>query len=87
MLEARHHNPFEVLGRHLAGDRAAVRAFLPNARDVRIAGPDLPMTRIEGTDLFVWEGTAVPILERCELAWPVLTYGGWPATAASPRWC
>ncbi|MGE5154233.1 MAG: GlgB N-terminal domain-containing protein, partial [Bdellovibrio bacteriovorus] len=29
IVEARHHDPFEVLGRHPAGGRVTVRAFLP----------------------------------------------------------
>ena len=34
ILEARHHDPFEVLGRHDVKDRCVVRAFLPQAEKV-----------------------------------------------------
>lgn len=51
IVEARHHDPFSVLGRqHEAGDDI-VRVFLPGAQKVQIEnGPEL--SRIEGTDLF-----------------------------------
>ena len=35
IVEARHHDPFEVLGRHVTGSRVTVRAFLPAAERVR----------------------------------------------------
>jgi len=69
ILEARHHDPFSVLGRHVAGDQAKVRVLLPGAAGVRIAEPDLAMQRIEGTDLFVWEGPAAELPERYRLVW------------------
>ena len=43
--EARHHDPFEILGRHRAGDREVVRAYLPGATEARIEDADLPMVR------------------------------------------
>ena len=52
ILEARHHNPFEVLGKHRDGQRELVRAFLPRSDKVRIVDTGAPLTRIEGTDLF-----------------------------------
>jgi len=56
IVEARHHDPYAVLGRHDNGDgTATVRVFLPQAEQVRLNG-DIEMQRIEGTDLFVWEG-------------------------------
>ncbi len=69
ILEARHHDPFSVLGRHTTGDRATLRVLLPGAAAVRIAGPDLAMQRIEGTDFFIWEGESSTLPERCRLIW------------------
>jgi len=68
VLEARHHDPFEVLGRQVETDRCVVRAFLPRAERVRIADTDVELTRIEGTDLFEWEGSAHQIPERYRLS-------------------
>ena len=69
ILEARHHDPFEVLGRHPAGDRVTVRAFMPQAERVEIPAAGAEMVRTEGTDLFTWEGEASKVPERYILAW------------------
>ncbi len=69
ILESRHHDPFEVLGRQVEGDTALVRVFLPSARSARIAEFDLPMKRIEGTDFFEWTGKATEVGERYQIAW------------------
>ncbi|MFN3920114.1 MAG: 1,4-alpha-glucan branching protein GlgB [Methylohalobius sp.] len=51
IVEARHHDPFSVLGRHHESGDDIVRVFLPGAQRVQIEhGPEL--IRIEGTDLF-----------------------------------
>jgi 1,4-alpha-glucan branching enzyme len=38
ILEARHHDPFEVLGSHPKGARTLIRVFLPKAEQVREIG-------------------------------------------------
>src|SRR5690606_11947331 len=52
LLEARHHDPFAVLGRH--GD--AVRAFLPHTRNAWLEDETRPMRRVGNTDLFEYTG-------------------------------
>jgi 1,4-alpha-glucan branching enzyme len=69
IIEARHHDPFEVLGRHVENDRCVVRAFLPQAARVRIAKTNVELARIEGTDLFTWEGSAQAVPDRYRLRW------------------
>ncbi|AUB79638.1 1,4-alpha-glucan branching protein GlgB [Candidatus Thiodictyon syntrophicum] len=69
IVEARHHDPFEVLGRHVTGSRVTVRAFLPAAERVEILEAKAQMIRTEGTDLFTWEGDAALVPERYRLAW------------------
>ncbi len=69
ILAARHHDPFEVLGRHLTGSRATVRAFLPQAESAGIVEAGAALTRIEGTDLFTWEGEAAKVPERYRIEW------------------
>ncbi len=69
IIEARHHDPFAVLGRHPDGDKVVVRAFLPQARKVLIAEGELEMKRLEGTDLFEWRGPAGQVPERYRLIW------------------
>ena len=59
LLEARHHDPFEILGRHLWGDGVVIRAYLPAATQaaVRCDGSILPMQRYQNSALFEWHGT------------------------------
>ncbi|MEW7981210.1 MAG: 1,4-alpha-glucan branching protein GlgB [Candidatus Sedimenticola endophacoides] len=69
IVEATHHDPFEVLGRHVGRERVTVRAFLPRAEQAHIVGPELPLERIPGTDLFECSGSAEQIPERYQIAW------------------
>ncbi len=52
----RHHDPFEVLGRHIQDNKVLVRAFLPHADQVKIVEIEQPMERIPGSDFFEWTG-------------------------------
>lgn len=68
LLGARHHDPFELLGRHPAGPgNVAVRAFLPATASVTIVESGTALVRREGTDLFEWSGPAGLVPERYRL--------------------
>ncbi len=69
ILEARHHDPFEVLGRHPDGGGIVIRAYLPSAAEAAIEGRSgtLPMGRIPHTDLFEWHGEPDAVPERYQL--------------------
>ncbi len=69
IIEARHHDPFEVLGRHEQGNEVLARVFLPHAERVTIAEGELEMQRIEGTDLFEWRGPKQNLPQRYRLIW------------------
>jgi 1,4-alpha-glucan branching enzyme len=69
IIEARHHDPFEVLGRHVEGAEAVVRCFLPKAERVRIVETGLQLERIPYTDLFEARGPAQQLPVRYDLAW------------------
>lgn len=69
LIEARYHDPFALLGRHEDRGRVLVRAFMPRTEEVSIAEGNLPLKRIEGTDIFEWEGDAEQIPERYRLIW------------------
>jgi 1,4-alpha-glucan branching enzyme len=69
LVEARHHDPFSILGRHPDGVGVVVRAFLPHAETVTIAEGELPLTRVEGTDVFEWRGAAAAVPEHYRLIW------------------
>ncbi len=69
IIEARHHDPFSVLGHHIEGEQETVRAYLVNAVSVRI-GEDGPiLERVADTDLFQWSGPAGTIDTPYRLHW------------------
>ncbi|MBK1724554.1 1,4-alpha-glucan branching protein GlgB [Thiocystis violacea] len=69
ILEARHHDPFEVLGRHEEDGKAVVRAFLPLAESARVVEADLALERIEGSDFFVGSADPAKIPSRYQIEW------------------
>lgn len=58
ILEARHHDPFAWLGRHPLDQRTIVRSFVPDTAALEIETVDgySPMRRLDGSDVFVWQG-------------------------------
>ncbi len=69
IIEARHHDPFAVLGKHAVNGGIVVRAFIPHASEVSIAEGNLPMIRVPGTDLFEWSGDGTAIPDHYRLIW------------------
>ncbi|MFA7095214.1 MAG: 1,4-alpha-glucan branching protein GlgB [Gammaproteobacteria bacterium] len=69
ILEARHHDPFSVLGKHPYGQGEVVRAYIPGASQVTIVEGGRAMQRIPETDLFEWYGKAGELPARYQLAW------------------
>lgn len=62
IIEARHHDPFAILGPHIENGRLTINTFLPDTEKAWLAQGD-EMQRIEGTDFFTWQGKSgdVPI--------------------------
>ncbi len=70
IIEARHHDPFSVLGRHTNGKQETIRAFIPEAVSVHIGSKDgLQLERIANTDLFEWSGPTGTIKKQYRLCW------------------
>ncbi|NOY71683.1 MAG: 1,4-alpha-glucan branching protein GlgB [Gammaproteobacteria bacterium] len=69
IIEARHHDPFSVLGRHQEKGETVVRTFKPHAQTVSIAEGELAMERIAGTDLFEWRGEANVLPQHYRFIW------------------
>ncbi len=70
IIEAKHHDPFSVLGRHIQDDKPVFRAFLPYAETVRVnavGGPE--MQRIPGTDVFEFYPSKQQTAEYYQLFW------------------
>src|SRR6185437_1903559 len=58
IVEGRHSDPFHYLGRHRENDRQVVRAYLPEASEVRVVdehGGETTLTRIHHAGLFLGE--------------------------------
>ncbi|AFJ02166.1 1,4-alpha-glucan (glycogen) branching enzyme, GH-13-type [Methylophaga frappieri] len=55
IVEARHHDPFSILGFHRQSEHATVTLFLPDCESVKLAGGQ-EFTRIPQSDFFVWQG-------------------------------
>ena len=67
--EARHHDPFSILGRHPESKEIVVRAFIPCADNVKIAEGGIALTRIPETDHFEWRGDGRRVPMHYSLIW------------------
>ncbi|MGD8339207.1 MAG: 1,4-alpha-glucan branching protein GlgB [Gammaproteobacteria bacterium] len=68
LLEARLHDPFQVLGSHPANTGARlIRAFLPDTRRVDLVEAGDPMQRIGKSDLWQWSGDAASVPQHYRL--------------------
>jgi 1,4-alpha-glucan branching enzyme len=57
LLDGRHHDPFNLLGRHPLGEGwSCVRVLLPQAASVRLGSQGPAMERIDPRGLWQWEG-------------------------------
>ncbi len=56
IIEAKHHDPFAVLGKHSVGGTEIVRAFIPSAVEVTLPDISAVLQRVPNTDLFEWKG-------------------------------
>ncbi len=52
IAQARHHDPFSVLGRHPTADKTRITVFLPYAESVKLADQAVDLERIPETDFF-----------------------------------
>ncbi len=71
ILEARHHDPFTVLGRHDEGGVTLVRCFVPGAADAAIEGTQGPLAlqRLYNSDLFEWRGDGSALPQHYRVHW------------------
>jgi 1,4-alpha-glucan branching enzyme len=69
ITEARHHDPFSVLGKHTVDNHIEVRAFIPFATEVTVVEGEWHMQQISDTGLFEWKGEVGSIPDRYRLIW------------------
>ncbi|MDH5435641.1 MAG: 1,4-alpha-glucan branching protein GlgB [Gammaproteobacteria bacterium] len=70
IIDARHHDPFSVLGRHpVTADQELIRTFQPHVRSMHVGEKRLEMSRIEGTDIFEWQGATGQVEKIYQFYW------------------
>jgi 1,4-alpha-glucan branching enzyme len=69
LIEARHHDPYSLLGKHNYANTDLVRAYIPGAAWVRIAENGASLQRMGNSDLFAWHGPANQVPDRYRLIW------------------
>lgn len=69
IIEARHHDPFSFLGRHVHNQTIIVRVYLPYAQKVKIAEGQHQLSRINNTDIFEWHGKRDQVPDRYRIVW------------------
>lgn len=69
LSEARHHDPFSVLGRHQKGKQVKVKVYMPYAETVYFCHNNIELTRISDTDFFEYCSEDQDIPEHYKLSW------------------
>ncbi|KPJ95022.1 MAG: hypothetical protein AMJ55_05010, partial [Gammaproteobacteria bacterium SG8_15] len=69
IIDARHHDPFSVLGKHNVAGTDIVRVFLPRASEVQLPAVNGTLQRVPNTDLFEWRGAADQLISPYQLKW------------------
>jgi 1,4-alpha-glucan branching enzyme len=57
IAEARHHDPFAVLGAH----EGTIRLYLPHTTSVQLTDTGAPFNRVGGSDFFEWHGDTATV--------------------------
>jgi len=69
IVEAKHHDPFSVLGRHPRGNKTNVKVYLPYAESVIFANGGANIPRISGTDFFEYSAQPNELPLHYQLDW------------------
>lgn len=69
IIEAKHHDPFSILGRHQHGNLFKVKLYLPYAESVSFADGGQQIPRLPGTDFFEYLSQPNELPEHYRLSW------------------
>ena len=58
IIEGRHHDPFNVLGRHQEDGQTTIRVFMPHTQSVTLVANGESFVRVADSDFFEWRGDA-----------------------------
>ncbi|TNF92139.1 MAG: 1,4-alpha-glucan branching protein GlgB [Gammaproteobacteria bacterium] len=67
IIDAQHHDPFSVLGRHIHGNQVTVRVFLPEVSTVTLGEDRLPLNRLANSDFFTCKANEEQIPQHYQL--------------------
>jgi 1,4-alpha-glucan branching enzyme len=67
--EAKHHDPFSVLGLHTIDGKDTIRVFLPYAESVKLGKSGPAFQRIPGSDIFILEIGEEQIDDHYQINW------------------
>lgn len=69
IINAKHHNPFSVLGKQGQGSESLIRVYIPHCKNARIDSTNIDMERILDTDFFEYRGPLIDIPNHYKLVW------------------
>ncbi|MCX7101506.1 MAG: 1,4-alpha-glucan branching protein GlgB [Methylobacter sp.] len=69
IMEARHHDPFSVLGRHTKNNHIQVKLYLPYAETVCFSHNGLALNRLPESDFFEYNAEIDQLPEHYSLSW------------------
>ena len=69
IINAKHHDPFSILGRHKKGKKTSITVFLPYAESVTLADSKQVLERIPETDLFEYSTEKDDLPAHYSLQW------------------
>ncbi|MEY3106414.1 MAG: hypothetical protein RIT35_580, partial [Pseudomonadota bacterium] len=70
ICEAKHHDPFSILGRHLQNNQIKIKVFLPYAESVRLSHNGATLNRLTGSDFFeYYANTNEELPKHYQLIW------------------
>ncbi len=69
IAEARHHDPFSILGRHPEGQNETIRLYLPYAENVKLFQGDVGFQRIPDSDFFECTVAKDKLSKHYQIAW------------------
>jgi 1,4-alpha-glucan branching enzyme len=67
ICEARHHDPFSVLGRHTSAGQTVIRVFAPQSESLTLKKTGAKFKRLGSSDMFEWRGNNADLDAHYEL--------------------
>jgi len=69
VINACHHDPFSILGKHPDENGVVVRTYIPHAIEVMIAEGENVMQRVQDTAVFEWKGASNALPDHYRILW------------------